>query len=175
MSTENPETKTRILSAALTLLKDKGGKGVRMSDIAAEANVSRQAVYLHFDSRPNLMVATVQFADQLNNASQQVQPWADADGVDKLDAWIEFWGNYIPQIYGVAKALMVARETDDAAAAAWEDRMTDVRKSCKKTIDSLASSGQLSSHFKAKNAADVLWTALFDSKLGAVHAGLRLV
>ncbi|MEN1785420.1 MAG: signal peptide peptidase SppA, partial [Bacteroidota bacterium] len=35
----------------------------------------------------------------------QVQPWRDAEGVEKLDAWIEFWGKYLPQIFGVAKAL----------------------------------------------------------------------
>lgn len=160
MSTLNSETKTRILAAALRLLKEKGGKGVRMSDIAAAADVSRQAVYLHFESRLNLMVETVRYGDQVNDAQAQVAPWTQAEGVDKLDAWIEFWGNYIPQVYGVAKALMLARESDEAAEAAWNDRMQDIRNSCKKTIDSLAKSGKLRSEWKSKTATDVLWTLL---------------
>ena len=160
MSTENLETKTKILAAALNLLKEKGGKGVRMSDIASAAKVSRQAVYLHFESRSNLMVATVQYADQLNEAATLVQPWRTAEGEQKLDAWIEFWGNYIPLIYGVAKALLVARETDEAAEAAWGDRMLDVRKSCKKTIESLDKNGQLADRFNVKTASDLLWTTL---------------
>ena len=131
-----------------------------MGDIAKEAEVSRQAVYIHFESRLNLMVATVQYGDELNDAAEQIKPWAKAEGVDKLDAWIEFWGNYIPQVYGVAKALMVARETDDAAEAAWRDRMADIRKSCRKTVDSLAKTGNLSKRWSNKTATDVLWTIL---------------
>lgn len=160
MSTSNPDTKTRILEAALKLLKEKGGKGVRMSDIAAAASVSRQAVYLHFESRVNLMVATVQYGDELNDAGKQVQPWADAEGVAKLDLWIEFWGNYIPQIYGVAKALMLARDQDEAADAAWLDRMKDVRKSCRKTVDSLGKAGVLNGEWTIRTATDFLWTLL---------------
>ena len=76
-----------------------------MSDIAKAAGVSRQAIYLNFESRTDLMVATVQYGDQVNDAASQVQPWREADGVEKLDAWIKFWGNYLPQIFGVAKAL----------------------------------------------------------------------
>ncbi len=160
MSTHQSATKSRILAAALELLRDKGGKGVRMADIAAAADVSRQAVYLHFESRLNLMVETVRYGDEVAQAAAQVRPWQEASGTDKLDAWIEFWGNYIPQIYGVAKALMLARETDDAADAAWNDRMADVRRSCKKTIDSLAECGQLASEWKNRTATDLLWNLL---------------
>jgi len=160
MSSELTETKKRILAASLDLLVRNAGKDVRMSDIAKAAGVSRQAIYLNFESRTDLMVATVQYGDQVNDAAAQVRPWRDAEGVEKLDAWIEFWGNYLPQIFGVAKALMVARETDDAAAAAWHDRMADVRRSCHKTISSLDQTGVLADAWKIKPAADVLWTLL---------------
>lgn len=131
-----------------------------MSDIAALAGVSRQAVYLHFDSRTKLMVATVQYGDRINNAASQVQPWRDAEGVEKLDAWIEFWGKYLPQIFGVAKALMIARETDEAAKAAWEDRMADVRSSCRTTVASLSKTGDLAAPWTVASATDILWTLL---------------
>jgi|SRR6056297_3420854 len=160
MSSELTETKKRILAASLDLLVRNAGKDVRMSDIAKAAGVSRQAIYLNFESRTDLMVATVQYGDQVNDAAAQVRPWRDAEGVEKLDAWIEFWGNYLPQIFGVAKALMVARETDEAAAAAWHDRMADVRRSCHKTICSLDQTGLLAADWKIKPAADVLWTLL---------------
>ena len=52
-----------------------------------------------------------------------------------LEAYVEFWGNYIPEVYGMAKALLAARETDEAAAAAWDDRMGAVRESCHLTIE----------------------------------------
>ena len=44
MSRSKPDTRTKILIAAQTLLEESGGKGVRMSDIAATEKVPRQAV-----------------------------------------------------------------------------------------------------------------------------------
>ena len=160
MSTNNQDTRLRILSEALRLLEANRGKNVRMGDIAKAAGVSRQAIYLHFKSQTDLMVATVQFGDELQGASQLVEPWKKATGADKLDTWVEFWGNYIPRIFGVAKALMLARETDEAAAAAWDDRMSDVRKSCRKTIQELSSNGLLHDTWTVKSASELLWTML---------------
>lgn len=160
MSSYKSETKTKILAAALKLLTNNAGKGVRMSDIAKRAGVSRQAIYLNFESRTELMIATVQYGDDINGAQEQVKPWRDATGVEKLDAWIEFWGNYLPQIFGVAKALMLARETDEAAAAAWQDRMADIRRSCQITIQSLSDDDQLADTWKVKTAGEMLWALL---------------
>ncbi|MFK7767726.1 MAG: TetR/AcrR family transcriptional regulator [Mariniblastus sp.] len=156
MSSNKSETKSKILAAALKLLTSNAGKDVRMSDIAKRAGVSRQAIYLNFESRTELMIATVQYGDDVNGAQEQVKPWRDASGVEKLDAWIEFWGNYLPQIFGVAKALMLARETDEAAAAAWQDRMADIRRSCQITIQSLSDDDQLADTWKVKTAGEML-------------------
>ncbi|MEL6108140.1 MAG: TetR/AcrR family transcriptional regulator, partial [Planctomycetota bacterium] len=154
------DTRQRILSESLRLLEANAGKNVRMSDIAKAAGVSRQAIYLHFKSQTDLMVATVQFGDERNGAATLVQPWRDAEGADKLDAWIAFWGGYVPKIYGVAKALMIARESDEAAAAAWDDRMEDVRRSCRKTVQELANHGLLIEQWTVKTGSDLLWTML---------------
>ncbi|MEM9644882.1 MAG: TetR/AcrR family transcriptional regulator [Planctomycetota bacterium] len=160
MSRIESDTRQRILTEALRLLVENRGKNVRMSDIAKAAGVSRQAIYLHFKSQAELMVSTVQFGDEIQGAAEMVAPWRQARGADKLDAWIEFWGNYVPKIFGVAKALLLARETDDAAAAAWDDRMDDVRKSCRKTIQEVASKGLLAEEWPPKPASEMLWTML---------------
>ena len=47
----------RILGAALTLITKRGDAHVTMAQIARAARVSRQAVYLHFADRAELMVA----------------------------------------------------------------------------------------------------------------------
>ena len=44
MSRDNPETRIRILQAALKLLEASQGKGVRMTDIAKQAGITRQAL-----------------------------------------------------------------------------------------------------------------------------------
>lgn len=160
MPKKNSGTRDRVLAAAWRLLEENRGKNVRMGDIAKAAGVSRQAVYLHFKSQTDLMVATVKYGDELQGAAVLVQPWKDAVGAEKLDAWIAFWGNYIPKIFGVAKALMVARESDEAAEAAWDDRMKDVRKGCRKTIQELSSNGLLADEWNVKTASELLWTML---------------
>ena len=64
MSSQDIETRTRILQASVRLLEAQRGQSVRMGDIAREAGISRQAVYLHFASRAELLEATTQYLDE---------------------------------------------------------------------------------------------------------------
>ena len=63
MSSGESETRKRIVETAWRLLVDQRGKAARMSDIAAAAGVSRQAVYLHFGSRSELLIAATRHGD----------------------------------------------------------------------------------------------------------------
>ena len=111
MSSLTIETRTRILEASVRLLEEHRGRSVRMADIAKAAGISRQAVYLHFASRAELLEATTLYLDEILGLEQRLARSRAADsGTERLDAYIEFWGNYIPEIYGVAKALLVAQE-----------------------------------------------------------------
>jgi AcrR family transcriptional regulator len=155
------ETRTRILAATLQLMEQRRGQGVRMSDIAKAAGVSRQAVYLHFGSRTELMVAATHYGDEVHGLDQRLQRYRQAaSGVDKLQAFVEFWGNYLPEIYGIATALLTMRETDEAAAAAWNDRMATVREGCISIIEDLQRDGMLAPEWPADKAIDLLWTLL---------------
>lgn len=137
------------------------GHGVRMSDIAKAAGISRQAVYLHFANRTDLMVATTRYMDDVLNLNKRLERWGTAaDGCEKLDAFIEFWGEYLPEIYPIARALMSAREEDEAAAAAWDDRMRAVRSGCRDTMQRLAEDGELVSCWTVDQAADLLWAMI---------------
>lgn len=140
---------------------ERRGQGVRMSDIAAAAGVSRQALYLHFSSRAELLVATTQYGDQVRGLQERLAPWlAATKGVELLQEFIEFWGNYLPEIYGIAKALLLNRETDEAAATAWNERMAVVRGSCRRTIEALQRDGMLRSEWDLDEATDLMWTTL---------------
>jgi len=140
---------------------EKCGQGVRMSDIAAAAGVSRQAVYLHFDSRAKLLIATTHYGDQVRGLDTRLGHWhAASSGLEKLNAYIEFWGNYIPEIYGIARALLAARETDEAAAIAWDERMAAVRGGCSATVAALQHDGMLAPEWACDQATDLFWTLL---------------
>jgi len=132
-----------------------------MSDIAKESGLSRQAVYLHFASRAELLNATTRFLDEKLGLDRRLAPSRTAkSGVERLGLYIEFWGNYIPEVYGVAKALLLVQDTDPDAAAARKDRMSAMRDGCRAAIDALHSEGNLATEWTRDSAIDVLWTML---------------
>ena len=161
MSSNNATTRERILEAALTLLEAGRGEGVRMTDIAKQAGISRQAVYLHFATRAELLIAATHHLDRLKGSEARLAPSRGAkSGVARLDAFIEAWGAYIPEIHGVAKALLAMKETDPAAAEAWTQRMEDMREGCAAAIKALKRDKRLAPGQSPDQATDILWTLL---------------
>jgi AcrR family transcriptional regulator len=161
MSSGNPETRERILKAALHLLEVSQGTGVRMTDIANRAGITRQALYLHFSTRAELLIATTHYLDELKGSDERLVPSRTApSGIERLDAFVEAWGNYIPEIYGIAKALLAMRDTDDAAANAWDERMLDMRQGCVAAINALDRDHMLTAEHSPDQATDILWTML---------------
>lgn len=161
MSRENIDTKEKILSATWELLANNQGKGVRMSDIAKQVGISRQALYLHFPTRTELLIATTHYMGDELNVDDRLAPSRNAtDGLDRLEKYIIMWGEYIPEIYGVAQALMIMGTTDEDAATAWKDRMNAMREGCQAAVDAMKRDGYLSKNLKPKEATDILWTLL---------------
>jgi len=154
-------TRERILAATWRLMETRHGQGVRMEDVAHAACVSRQAVYLHFASRAELLVATVRYVDETLRLNERLEEvYAAPRGVDALEAYVAFWGHYIPDIYGLAKALLAVRATDGAAAAAWEDRMAGMRAGCRAIIECLERQGALAPGWSVDDAAAAFWALL---------------
>lgn len=161
MSSEVSETRNRILKAAWKLLEQHQGKGVRMTDIAKEAEISRQALYLHFSKRSELLIATTRYIDVVKDVDARLAPSRSATtGVERLDAYIEAWGNYIPEIYGLARALLAMKDTDEAAEMAWNDRMQAMRHGCEAAINALDRDDVLATEHSPQQATDILSTML---------------
>ncbi|MDF1778381.1 MAG: TetR/AcrR family transcriptional regulator [Rhizobiaceae bacterium] len=161
MSRKNIETRNRILESTWRLLETDPGNDVRMSDIAKEAGISRQAVYLHFPKRADLLVATTRYLDEVRDIDARLAASRAAKtGLERLDAFIQAWGNYIPEIYGVAKALLAMKDQDEEAYNAWQGRMQAVREGCEAAINALDRDGMLTNALSKKEATDLLWTML---------------
>ena len=74
-------------------MEQRRGQGVRLSDIAQAAGISRQAVYLHFSSRAELLVATVRYVDQVHDLDERLSGLRQASGgLETLQAFVDFWG-----------------------------------------------------------------------------------
>ena len=161
MSSEEIDTKTRILEASWQLLEERQGQGVSMSDIARAAGISRQAVYLHFASRTELMIATMNYVDEIKGLNERLKQFNSAkDGFELLEACVDIWGNYIPEIYSMAKAMLMTRDSDEDMAAAWDNGMACLREVCETTITTLEREGKLADGWSAKEATDMLMTMI---------------
>jgi AcrR family transcriptional regulator len=161
VSSDNSNTRKRILKATLYLLEKHQDQGVRMTDIAKRAGISRQAVYLHFSTRAELLIAATYYLDELKGSDERLIPSRTAtSGIQRLEAFIEAWGNYIPEIYAIGKALMAMKDTDEAAAKAWDDRMRDMRHGCQAAIEALDRDKTLNPDHSPQQATDLLWTML---------------
>lgn len=160
MSSNRINTKTRILEVTWRLL-ESGNKAIRMADIAKAAGVSRQALYLHFPSRAELLVATTRHIDTVKNVDARLARSRSASsGVERLHAFVDAWGGYIPQIHGISVALRAMRDTDKEAAAAWEDRMQAVRQGCESAVRAILEDGCLKEGITEITGVDLLWTLL---------------
>jgi AcrR family transcriptional regulator len=150
------------MEATRRLIEESQGQAVRLKDIAQASGVSRQAIYLHFGSRVGLMVATVQYIDETAGFVERTQPVRDeADSARAVELFVDFWASYVPTIYGLAKQLLVLRETDEGAAAAWKDRMDGLRNvPCRYLIERLEKDGRLAPGWGVEMAIDFFWALI---------------
>ncbi len=158
MSSPLPDTHTRILSAACKLLEAADpAKPVRMADVAKAAGISRQALYLHFPSRAELLVAVTRHVDEVKGIDARfAASRAAVSGPERLDAFVAAWGGYIPEIHGMARALIAMYDSDTEARAAWDDRMNAVRHGCAAAVRALAEDGLLRADLDETRATDLL-------------------
>ena len=160
MSRDSSDTRARILDCTWNLL-ESGDKKVRMTDIAKAGGISRQALYLHFPTRAELLIATTRHIDSVKNVDARLaDSRAATSGRDRLASFIRAWGGYIPEIHGLSAALRSMRDSDAEAAAAWDDRMRAVRHGCAAAVEALAADKMLRPDLNKEVATDLLWTLL---------------
>ena len=158
MSSE--QTKTRILETTWKVLETRIDKN-RMSDIATAVGISRQALYLHYPTRAELLIATTKHIDKVKKVNQRLElSRAAGSGIERLHFFIKAWGGYIPEIHGISVALRNMRENDKAAAEAWDERMQAVRHGSQAAVRAIEKDGKLKSDLSEQVATDILWTLL---------------
>ena len=160
----DPATRSRILDATWKLVAEEGGR-FKLSDVAARASVSRQAVYLHFGDRAGLLVGLVEHMDDtLDLGESLAEVHAAPDGGSLLEAAMRlnttFWG----QVFPVAQVLEAAQHDDEALGAAWRNRMRFRHAAFRAMIEALAERGELDKVWSIDDAAATLYAvAHFDT------------
>lgn len=158
MSTKRQATRDAILDATWQRLER--GRDARLEDVAADAGVTRQAVYLHFGSRAGLLLALVDHMDsRLGLYARIEENRAIGDPVARLDAVLSLMADYEPKIHRVAMVLFHAAQTDADVRAAFDDRMSRRRADLARVIKELRARGRLVKTWTSAEIIDLLWQA----------------
>jgi TetR/AcrR family transcriptional regulator, transcriptional repressor for nem operon len=84
-------SKTRLLDAALSVVRAKGYTATRIEDLCAEAGVTKGSFFHHFASKDDLMLAAVAHWDEVTGGLFAQAPYHDiADPLDRLLAYLDF-------------------------------------------------------------------------------------
>jgi AcrR family transcriptional regulator len=141
MSSKRERTRLTILQAAWDRLS-KPDDPARLEDIAADADVTRQSVYLHFGSRTGLLIALVDHMDDVLELNKRI---AELRAV--TDPVVAF-----------EQTLRLA-PTDPDAAAAFDDRMKLRLRGLTDVLRTVEEQGKLSPDWTARQAAEACWQA----------------
>jgi AcrR family transcriptional regulator len=152
-------SRAQILDAAVALITRRGDAKVTMAEIGKEAGVSRQAVYLNFADRADLMLALVRHVDEIRGLEKELQKLADAPtGLAALREMVSLQARLNPDVWAIARALDAVRRTDAEVEKSWQDRLNSRLRGSRAIILRLAADGNLRKGLKPTIAADILWS-----------------
>lgn len=116
-------TKQRILAAANKIFIAKGIDKASLSDIAREANVTRGAIYWHFENKNDIFIELLEAQTKSLNLRTTLYAAANPDSSDPLGL-LKRWMQLIfhentellisPAIINIVVNIMAADENDDA-------------------------------------------------------------
>jgi AcrR family transcriptional regulator len=150
------DTRQRILEATWKLLQEDPS-GTRIEDIAAAAAITRQALYRHFPDRGQLLVSTARYIDERLGLAEATRPLREArDAAELLDRFAAFLGDYHPKVYEIASRLESVRHSDEAVAAAFEDRRRHRWRESREIARAISRWGRLAPGLSLDDAAGLV-------------------
>jgi AcrR family transcriptional regulator len=164
-SSGRPETRTQILEAARAMFEELGYHGAGLGAVAKRAGVSRQAIYLHFPSKMELLTALHLhiFATDVVPAVARYPITEATTAWEALDATIAVDVEVTDRVWRIHEALTSARlqypEVEKTLRPREEERYGELLDIGRR----LEREGALPPEFPADIVADVLW--------GLINAG----
>ncbi|MFT3821294.1 MAG: helix-turn-helix domain-containing protein [Rubrivivax sp.] len=151
------ETRRRILDAALALLGERGYAGLRTSDVAAAAGVSKGAQTHHFPSKDELVVAVVEhvFVRATEQARVRARRAASPDEAIKAllaDAQ-EF---FFSELFLIALDLAIQGRLRDERS----NSVTELSAATRLPVEAHWRAALIESGVPADAADDLLWLSL---------------
>jgi AcrR family transcriptional regulator len=159
MSSAQPrDTKVAILDAARELFEAKGYHAVGLDTVAKKAGVSRQAIYLHFDSKASVLSELHLRVNQLHVEPAMRKVWNSPDALAALDAFVDATATVVPQIIGMFNTLDSVRSVEEVVDKTWRPPQRGRYADCLRMAKWLDRDGELADGVTVRTAADVLFS-----------------
>lgn len=130
-----------------------------MGAIAKSAGVTRQLLYVHFDGRTSLLLELARAIDAETRTPELQRQIDEAqDAVAALRAMVRVQGEIKREIQSIAAAVNRLRDSDAAAAAAWEEREQARYERLLSVIERLDREGLLVATLPVSVAARLAWS-----------------
>jgi TetR/AcrR family transcriptional repressor of nem operon len=85
------ESKTKILDAALHVIRAKGYEATRIEDVCEAAGLTKGSFFYHFKSKEDLALAAVDYWGEMTGAFFASAPYHEsADPLERLLAYVDF-------------------------------------------------------------------------------------
>jgi AcrR family transcriptional regulator len=151
-------TRERILAVAWKIIEDKGEAAATIKAVAKLAQLSRQAVYLHFKDRSELLSSLSDYVDEkIGLSGWMAAVEALEDGEAMLWRIAETRIKRSKTIAALVRSVEADRYRDEAAAAAWTRRHEmNVTWMEKTVVRRLSEEGRVHKSWIAKDAATLL-------------------
>jgi AcrR family transcriptional regulator len=151
--------KERIVEAALKLIARRGGVDITMAQIAKAARMSRQAVYLHFADRGELMIALARHADERRGLDKELQHIREAaTGLEGMQRMVSLQARSNPSVWPIARMFEAVRRSDPEMERPWQDRLQHRLVTCQQIVRRMEQEGDLRPGLPVELAADLLWS-----------------
>lgn len=161
-SVGRPETRTAILDAARTLFEEQGYFGAGLEAVAKKAGVSRQAIYLHFASKADLLTALHLriYETDVVPALERHPIWTVPTALDAVDAMISVDAEVASRVWRIHEALVVARRHHEEVDATLRPREAERYQEYVRLGRWLKRDGELPPQLRVAAFADILWGLL---------------
>ncbi len=158
MSSEK-DTRSKILSAALALIRRRGGADVSLGEIARSARLSRQAIYLHFADRADLLIALVRYVDEVRGLPEKLRKITEApSGLAALREMVALQASDNPTLWPIARVFDAVRRQDPEVERSWQDRLQDRLNGSQAVVTRLQAENALRDGLDIATATDLLWS-----------------
>jgi TetR/AcrR family transcriptional repressor of nem operon len=85
------ESKTRILNAALQVIRSKGYSATRIEDVCESAGLTKGSFFHHFSTKEELAIASADYWSEMTSALFAGAPYhAPADPLERVLAYVDF-------------------------------------------------------------------------------------